>query len=42
MARALVTCAEEMESSADASKVEDAVEAEGDPSFRPARVGDAR
>jgi hypothetical protein len=42
MARALVTCAEEMESSADASKASGANEAEADPSFRPARAGDAR
>jgi hypothetical protein len=42
MARALVTCAEVMESSADASKASGAIEAEADPSFRPARAGDAR
>lgn len=41
MARALVTCAEEMESSADASRAAGAGDAEGDTNFRPARPGDA-
>lgn len=41
MARALVTCAEEMENSADASRAASAVEAEGESSCPPARVGQA-
>jgi hypothetical protein len=42
MARALLTCAGEMESFADASQAEGAAEAEGESSRPPALVGDAR
>ncbi len=41
MARALVTCAEELESAADASKPEGAVEPEVESVFLRAFVGDA-
>lgn len=41
MARALVACAEEMESAADAGGGRDTAEVEGESIFRPALVGDA-
>ena len=42
MARALFTCAEEMENAADAGKAKDAVEVEEDRSSVRTRVDDAR